>query len=71
MYVQTKWKVNKSAPQMRYGQGVLRQAGECWDFVLSSACIDVNVARSSVKFEEFRNDRNQPRMIYDDRGTFI
>lgn len=56
---------------MRYGQGVLRQAGECWDFVLSSACIDVNVARSSVKFEEFRDDRNQPRMIYDDRGTFI
>lgn len=70
-----KKKVNKSAPQMRYGQGVLRQAGECWGFVfkkmLSSACIDVNVARSSVKFEEFRNDRNQPRMIYDDRGTFI
>lgn len=70
-----KKKVNKSAPQMRYGQGVLRQAGECWGFVfkkmLSSACIDVNVARSSVKFEEFRNDRNQPRMIYDDRGAFI
>lgn len=70
-----KKKVNKSAPQMRYGQGVLRQAGECWGFVfkkmLSSACIDVNVARSSVKFEEFRNDQNQPRMIYDDRGTFI
>lgn len=54
---------------------MLRQAGESLGFVLretlSSACIDVNGARSSVKFEEFRNDRNQPRMIYDDRGAFI
>lgn len=52
-----------------------RQAGESLGLVLketlSSACIDVNGARSSVKFEEFRNDRNQPRMIYDDRGAFI
>lgn len=67
--------VNKSAPEIRYGQGVLRQAGESLGLVLkktlSSACIDVNGARSSVKFEEFRNDRNQPRMIYDDRGAFI